>query len=66
MKIVLNYLIIILSIFALQNFALAETNTLEKKPKNSQSEKIFPINYQPETPGEKLAAADRLYLAGIL
>ncbi|MGD1712487.1 M48 family metalloprotease [Dapis sp. BLCC M172] len=64
MKIVLNYLIIILSIFALQNFALAETNTLEKKPKNSQSEKIFPINYQPETPGEKLAAADRLYLAG--
>ncbi len=38
--------------------------TLEKKPKNSQSEKIFPTNLEPQTPEQKLAEADRLYLAG--
>ena len=117
MKIFLNYLTIILSIFALPNLALAETNSEEKQPKssqsyhvelnshnqklappglvkktnqtdinyylftphlasestiatpekkekNSQSKKIFPINSKPQTPEEKLAAADRLYLAG--
>ena len=64
MKKLLNYLTILLSIFALQNFALAETNTLENQPKNSHSEKIFPTNSQLQTPEEKLAKADRLYLAG--
>jgi len=63
MKSLLNYLTIILSIFALQNFALAEINTLDKKPKN-YPEKIFPVHSQPQTPEEKLAEADRLYLAG--
>ncbi len=43
MKLLLNYLTIILSLFALQNFALAETNTLEKKPKNSQLYQIWII-----------------------
>ena len=35
MKYWLNYLTIILGLFARQNLALAETNTLEKKHKNS-------------------------------
>ncbi len=35
MKYWLNYLTIILGLFPLQNLALAETNTLEKKHKNS-------------------------------
>ncbi|MDE5098317.1 MAG: M48 family metallopeptidase [Trichodesmium sp. St16_bin4-tuft] len=37
---------------------------LEKKPKNSKSKKIFSTNSKPQTQEEKLAAADRLYLAG--
>lgn len=117
MKPLLNYITIILSIFAQQNLALAEINflenkprnsqsyylqlntdnkklaslnwvnkqnpihidyyrldshlvtesiipNLEKKPKNSQSKKIFSTNSKPQTQEEKLAAADRLYLAG--
>lgn len=64
MKILINYLTIILTIFLLPNPSLAETKTLEKPPKNSQSEKTFSPKSQPETPDEKLAEADRLYLAG--
>ena len=117
MKPLLNYITIILSIFAQQNLALAEINflenkprnsqsyylqlntdnkklaslnwvnkqnpihidyyrldshlvtesiipNLEKKPKNSKSKKIFSTNSKPQTQEEKLAAADRLYLAG--
>jgi len=117
MKLLLNYFTIILSIFALPNLALGEINSLEKKPKNSQSyyvqlnahnqksalldsvekqnskdidyhwltphlapestivplekklknyqsKKISLTNSQPQTPEEKLVAADLLYLAG--
>ncbi|NER01556.1 MAG: M48 family metalloprotease [Okeania sp. SIO3C4] len=64
MKLLLNYFTIIISLFSLQNLALAETNTLENKLQKPPSTKIFPSNFQPETPEQKLAAADRLYLAG--
>ncbi len=64
MKLLLNYLTILLSLITLPKLAFAETNAAEKKPKNSDSEKVFPVNPQPQTPYEKLAAADRLYLAG--
>ncbi|NEO55464.1 MAG: M48 family metalloprotease [Okeania sp. SIO3B5] len=64
MKLLLNYFTIIISLFSLQNLALAETNTLENQPQKPPSVKIFPTNFQPETPEQKLAEADRLYLAG--
>lgn len=117
MKILLNYFTVILTIFALPDLGLAEINSLEKKPKksqsyhlqlngnkkkiaplnllekqqpigidyygfapylatesmmdslektpkHSQSKKIFITNSKPQTPEEKLAVADRLYLAG--
>ena len=64
MKLVLNYFTIIISLFSLQNLALAETNTLENQPQKPPSVKIFPTIFQPETPEQKLAEADRLYLAG--
>ncbi len=35
MKILINYLTIILSLFTLQNFALAETNTLSSNKKST-------------------------------
>ncbi|MGB3511084.1 MAG: M48 family metallopeptidase [Microcoleaceae cyanobacterium] len=64
MKLFLNYLAIFLSLTTLPNLALAQTTTAENKPKTSESEKVFPINSQPQTLDEKLAEADRLYLAG--
>ncbi|MGK7919371.1 MAG: M48 family metalloprotease [Trichodesmium sp.] len=64
MNFFLNYLTIILTLFLVPNLALAETKTLEKTPKNSQVEKTFPAKSPPETADEKLAEADRLYLAG--
>ncbi|MDY7003446.1 MAG: M48 family metallopeptidase [Cyanobacteriota bacterium] len=64
MKLLLNSFTIIISLFSLQNLALAETNTVENQPQKLPSAKIFPTNFQPETPEQKLAEADRLYLAG--
>lgn len=64
MKLFLNYLAIALSLTTLPNLALAEITPPENQPKTSESEKIFPMNSKPQTPDEKLAEADRLYLAG--
>lgn len=64
MKLFLNSLAIALSLTTLQNLALAETTVPENKTKTSEVEKVFPSNSQPQTPYEKLATADRLYLAG--
>ena len=64
MKLFLNYLGIIFSLTALTNIAFGQTTTSDNQSKTSPPEKVFPINSQPQTPDEKLAAADRLYLAG--